>query len=240
MDERRAGERLHVGGDDLGVIGHHRAVVMVIAQVLVEVIAHAGVKNRVHAFIQQRLHMAVHQLCRVAGGIGRNGGLPQVVQRLGGLGRNRHAEAQRGQKRVPEGQQLVEVQPHRQPDVLARALHAAVLGEQLALVVVKIVSLLRALGAQGLGALVAADELFAAGKGIDGQAAVVGTAVAGDGLHLMGKGFKLFGREQGAALRLLMRHGVERRAHRAHDAGERGADDVVANLLLEGAQHRVV
>ena len=213
---------------------------MVVAQVLVEVVAHAGVEDGVNARVHQRLHVAVHQLGGIAGGVRRDGRLPQVVELLGGLGRELDAEAQGGKEGVPEGQQLVEVQPHGQADGLPRAGLVAELRKLLALVVVEVVALGAALRGQRLGALVAADELLAVGKGVDGQAAVVGAALAGDGLHLVGEVLQLLGSQQRAALALAVRAGVERGAHRAHQTRQRGADDVAADLLLKGAQHGVV
>ena len=64
---------LDIGGNDLRVIGDDRAVIVVIAEVFVKVIRHAGVEHCVHALVKQRFHVAVHQLCREARRIGRNG-----------------------------------------------------------------------------------------------------------------------------------------------------------------------
>ena len=49
VDKIDFAHRGHIRGDDLGIIGNHRAVVVVVAQLLVQVIAHAGVEDGVHA-----------------------------------------------------------------------------------------------------------------------------------------------------------------------------------------------
>ena len=55
-----------VGGDQVGVVGHHRTVVVVVADALVKVIAHAGVEDGIHTLLQQAQHMTVYQLSRIA------------------------------------------------------------------------------------------------------------------------------------------------------------------------------
>ena len=55
-----------VGVQHLRVIGHHRAVVVVVPQVLVQVVAHAGVEDGVWLHFQQGFDVAVHQLGGIA------------------------------------------------------------------------------------------------------------------------------------------------------------------------------
>ena len=51
----------HVRGDDLGIIRHDRAIIMVVAQMLVHVVAHAGVEDGLYALLDEIIDMAVHQ-----------------------------------------------------------------------------------------------------------------------------------------------------------------------------------
>ena len=105
----------------LGVIGHHRAVVVVVAQVLVQVVAHAGVEDGVDALLAQPLDMAVAQLGREAGRVAGDG----VPGRSGTAcgwrtGLTVTSKPSLVNKRMPEGQQLVHIQAQRDADVAAR------------------------------------------------------------------------------------------------------------------------
>ena len=77
------------GGDvhpqQVGVVGHHGAVVVVVRQVLVKVVGHAGVEDGVHPLLQQGHHVAVEELGRVAHRVRGDGLLPLDVQAPGGL-----------------------------------------------------------------------------------------------------------------------------------------------------------
>ena len=99
-----------VTGDDLRVIGHHGAVVVVLAQALVDVVGHAGVEDSVQPQLGEELDVAVGQLCREAGGIAGDGPLPFQIQVPAGEGAMVHGEAQLRKESVPEGQQLPHIQ----------------------------------------------------------------------------------------------------------------------------------
>ena len=93
--------------------------------------------------------------------------------------------------------------------------------------------------AQGTGTAVAGDKAAAAVKLVDGQAAVVGAAVAGDGFGGVLEGLQFF---VGEDLALLQRQilGGQCRAEGAHQTGDGGTGDVAAQLLLKGPEHCVV
>ena len=57
------------------VIGHHRAVIVVVAQTLVNVVSQTGVEDGIQVHLAQGLDVAVAQLGREAGGIAGDGGL---------------------------------------------------------------------------------------------------------------------------------------------------------------------
>ena len=238
-------DKLHVlqGGDvgvqHLGIIGHHRAVVMVVPQVLIQVVAHAGVEDGVGLLVQQGLDVAVHQLGRVAYGIRGDGVLAPEVELAVAFRGVEHPKAQLGEEGVPEGVQLEHVQAHGDADGAPGAGAGLVGVQKLPLVVVHVVLGGGALLFQGLVAAVARDVPGAVREGVHRQAAVVFAAVAGDGPYLMGEGSKLLRPDDGAVAPALLL-GVEGRAVGAHQPGDGGPDDVLANLLLKGPQHRVV
>ena len=82
--------------------------------------------------------MAVAQLCREAGGIAGDGSLSGQIQPAGGHRAGVHRKAQARPEGVPEGQQLVEAQTHRDTDRTALAGHRLVAGQQLLLVGVEV------------------------------------------------------------------------------------------------------
>ena len=107
----------HVGADDERIVGHNRAVVMIVRvghEVLL--VAHARVEDGLDALVDQPLDMAVHQLGRVAdvfGGDGFDAGLEQLVGAAAG---NHYLEAKRGEQREPERVVLVHVEGARDAD----------------------------------------------------------------------------------------------------------------------------
>ena len=100
----------------LRVIGHHRAVVVILAQTLVDVVGHAGVENGIHSQLGQKFNVAVGQLRREAGGVAGDAPLPFQIQLPAGHGAVDHLEAQLREEGVPEGVQLPEVQAQGQTD----------------------------------------------------------------------------------------------------------------------------
>ena len=168
----------HVGADDERIVGHDRAVVVVVRvghEVLL--VAHARVEDGLDALVEQPLDMAVHQLGRIAdvfGGDGFDAGLEQLVGAAAG---DHHLEAQRGEQREPERVVLVHVEGARDADFATGGglVGKPAVGEAtLVLVVVQV----RAVGALLLGvaaafAAVAGYEARAVGERGDGELAVV-------------------------------------------------------------------
>ena len=168
----------HVGADDERIVGHNRAVVMIVRvghEVLL--VAHARVEDGLDALVDQPLDMAVHQLGRVAdvfGGDGFDAGLEQLVGAAAG---DHHLEAQRGEQREPERVVLVHIEGARNADLATSGLlvgQTAVGEATLVLVVVQV----RTVGTLLLGvaaafAAVAGHEARAVGECGDGELAVV-------------------------------------------------------------------
>ena len=88
----------HIGPDDLGIISHDGAVVMVVPQPLVKVVGHAGIKDGLHPFVEQGLHVSMQQLGRVADRVGGNGALALDVELTAGLRGEHHVEVQLGEE----------------------------------------------------------------------------------------------------------------------------------------------
>ncbi len=231
----------HVGGQQLGVVGHHRAVVVVVADALVVVVGHAGVPDGVHPLLHQGLHVAVEQLGGVAHRVRGDGVLSLQVELPGGLGGEDHLEVEPGEEGEPEGQVLVHVQAEGDADAApgAVALPLALHGPELLVLVVHQVGHLHLLLAQGAGAAVARDEAPPAVEGVDGEGAVVGAQVAGGRLGGVGEGLQGLGVQQGALLQVEV-PGGQGGAEGAHEAGDGGPGDVPAQLQLKGPEDGVV
>ena len=116
INEFRVLQTVAVARQNLRVVGHHRAVVVVLAQTLVDVVGHAGVENGVHAQLGQKFNVAVGQLRREAGGVAGDAPLPLQIQLSTGHGAVDHLKAKFREKCVPEGIQFPEVQTQGQPD----------------------------------------------------------------------------------------------------------------------------
>ena len=184
----------HVGPQQFGIVGYHRAVVVVVPGMLVEVVGHAGIKDGGAALFQQTDDVPVHELGRIADRGGGDGGLTPAVQPPGAFLGQHHLKAQSGEKGVPEGEVFVHVQSEGQADLAPLAAAARELAQLFVFVFRQIGQGLRALP-QGLLAPVAGQVPAAGIKGVDGQGAVVGAAAAGGGIGLVGEVGQLLGGE---------------------------------------------
>ena len=244
VEQRNLGQFGAVALQHLGVVGHHRAVVVVVAQVFVQVVAHAGVEHRVHALLGQPMDVTVAELGREAGGIAGDGGLSGLVELAAGEGADHHLEAQFRKQGMPEGQQFIHIQAEGNADPgpgMFRRRGVAVVLQQLKLVGVEVQILVVGLAGDRLVAAVARDEPLAVRKDVDGELAVVAAAVALHGLDGLAEVFQLrLGQYRAVGVFPGAGHAVEGGAVGAHQTGDVGADDLHAHLLLEGAQHRFV
>ncbi len=181
----------HIGADYFRVIGHDRAVVMVVAEMFVKVIRHAGVENIFDPCVHQRLHMAVHQLRGEAYRVGGNGGLTFDVKFAARKRGENDFKTELCEKRMPERQQFIHVQPHRNADLSARALDGEIGAQKVQLIGVHVE--LSSAGAlcHRFFTAVAADEAPVPAEDIDGQAAVVAAQTAVGHFYFMLEVFKL-------------------------------------------------
>ena len=244
VDELR---RLQLGAvalEHLGIVGHDGAVIVVVAQVLVQVVAHAGVEDRVHALLTQPVNVAVAQLGREAGRVAGDRRLTALVQLAVGEGADDDLKAEAAEQRVPERQQLVHIQAQRDADAPAgagRGCCLAVAVQQLELVGVEVQVLVVGLAGHGLVAPVAGDKALAIGKNVDGQLAVVAAPLTLHGVDLLAEMLQLqLGQHGAAGVRACLGLAVQGRAVSAHQARNVGTDDVDAHLLLKGAEHSLI
>ena len=100
----------------LRIVGNDRTVIVVGRAFFIEVVGHARIEDRVHALFEQVLDVAVHQLCRIANRIGRDGMLSLHVHIAGGNVAEDGLEAELTQECRPERQQLEVIQSERQTD----------------------------------------------------------------------------------------------------------------------------
>ena len=115
-----------VAAEDLGVVGDDRAVVVVVAEVLVEVVGHAGVEYGVNAHFHERLYVPVRQLGREADSIAGNCRLPFQVERPAGHRTVINCKAELCKKRIPEGVELPHIEAERYAYFRPAALHGLV------------------------------------------------------------------------------------------------------------------
>ena len=235
-------QRRHIGVQQLGVIRHDRAVIAVGRTAFVQIVGHAGIEDRVHALVEQVLDVAVHELCRIAHGIRRDGMLALHVHIAGGHVREHGLKAERAQEGGPERGQLVEVQAKGQAERcnrvwVARGRAVALELFQLPLVQVGQVGLFGA--AERALAAVARDIAAAAAEIVDGQAAMVFAQAAARGFDRVQEGREHVRSDQGG-LRGAVVLGVQRSAVGAHQARDGRAGHIAADLLLERAQDCVV
>ena len=243
IDELFALQFRAVSCQNLRVVGHHRAVIVVIAQALVHIVGQAGVEDGVQLHLAQRLDVAVAQLCREAGGIAGDGSLSGQIQPAGGHRAGVHRKAKARPEGVPEGQQLVEAQTQRDADGAALAGHRLVACQQLLLVGVQVQAVILALASNRLVAAVAGDELAAIGKGVDGQLAMVAAAAALDTDHLLCKAFQflLVHHCRGSLVVFVaLAQAVQGSAVSTHQTGNVRPDDFHAHLLFKGAEYRFI
>ena len=244
VDELR---RLQLGAvalEHLGIVGHDGAVIMVVAQVLVQVVAHAGVEDRVHALLTQPVNVTVAQLGREAGRVAGDRRLTALVQLAVGEGADDDLKAEAAEQRVPERQKLVHIQAERDADLAAAVRGGcclAVAVQQLELVGVEVQVLVVGLAGHGLVAPVAGDKALAIGKNVDGQLAVVAAPLTLHGVDLLAEMLQLqLGQHGAAGVRACLGLAVQGRAVSAHQARNVGTDDVDAHLLLKGAEHSLI
>ena len=244
-DEGDAAGLRHIGADDLRVVGHHRAVIMVIPQLLIQVVGHTGVKDGLYLLGNEGLHMAVHQLGGEADGVRRDGVLPGKVQLPAAEGAGDHLKAQLGEEGVPEGQQLKDIKAHGQPQLSPGSGHRAVALELLQLPLAKVQGIVRLPVGDGPLAPVAADVPSAAAEGVHRQAAVVGAEAAAHPLGLVVEVLYLPRAQDAAAAWLppgkgVPLDGVKGGAVGPHQPGDVGAHHLHPQLLLEGPEDGVV
>ena len=228
---------VHIAAEKLRVVGHHGAVVVVVAPALVHVVGKAGVEDGVHAPLQQHLHVPVHDLGRITGGVRGDGELSLLIDAPGGEAGDLHLEPQAGKEGVPQGQELIHAQGQGQSDGPPDVRPRPEARQRLPLPGVEAGELLGIGEAQALLALVAGDVLLPAAEAVNGQAAVVGTALTDSRLGGVGEAPEGLRRDEGALLQV---HGVQRRAVGPHEPGDGGADDLPAQLHLKGPEDGVV
>ena len=191
VDKIDFAHRGHIRGDDLGIVGNHRAVVVVVAQLLVQVIAHAGVEDGFDALADEPIDMAVHQFGRETDGVRRNGRLPGDIQLAAGKWGNGHIKPEIGKQRVPEGQKLIQIQAEGQADCSAGSVFSPVVhqgGELFLLVGIQIQAAAALFSGDRTVTPVAADETPAGAEIVNRQPAVVFAQAAARLAHLMGEG----------------------------------------------------
>ena len=240
---------------DIHRIGSDDGAVVVIAGILelLSLIRHAGIEDGLDPLRDQPFNVTVGDLGRVAFRFGRNGFDPQLIDPMRTGRREDDPVLQFCEERMPEGIQLIHIQDTRDTDdaALRLILRKGLSAEQeflLEFIEIRQVVLIL-LQTQSALAAVAGDELPASGEPVDGQAAVVGAALALGVVSGISQGVDLVDGQHGRLLRLsaffviiLMEAlpGDQARAERTHDAGDIRTDGFTACGLLERAKYAVI
>ena len=243
VDELLAFQLGAVAGEDFGIVGHDGAVVVVVAQTLVDVVGQAGVEDGVQMHLGQGLDVAMAELGREAGGVAGDGSLTSQIEAAAGHRAGVDGKAELCPEGVPERQQLVHIQAERDADGAALSGHGLIAGQKLLLVGVEVEAVVLALAGDGLVAAVAGNELAAIGEGVDGELAVVAAAAALDADDFLVEVLQLFLAHHGGgglAVLVALAQTEEGRTVSAHQTGDVGADDLDAHLLLEGAEDGLI
>ena len=211
---------------------------------LLMLIEHAGVEDGPDALIDEPLDVTVGQLGGVALGLRGDGLHALFVNFAGGERRQHHPEAQFLKEGGPEGVVFIHIQHSGNADGAPGGFvffQRRVIEQPLALVQHQIGGLLPLVAATGtLFTAVAADVLSAAGELVDGEHTVVGAAAAAHGRCGVGQIQNVIQGQHGGFLPGVVAPGHQRRAKRAHEAGNVRAGGVHAGNFLKGPQHRLI
>ena len=106
---------IHISCDHFRIRCHDRAVVVIRRiTVFLAFIVDARVEDEVHILLSsQPFDVPVHQLCRIARRIGRNGLHAALIKLLAGFRRKHHPESQLREERMPERIIFIHVQHPR-------------------------------------------------------------------------------------------------------------------------------
>ncbi len=228
-----------VGGDD-------GTVVMVVGvRKLVPLIGNTGIEDQFHSLLDQPGHMPMGQLCRIAFGLAGDGFNAQLINLpVRGRGEN-NPVAQLRKEGVPEGVVFVHIQHpgnSDDPSFCLVCFQGSPAEEQFVFEIIEVwnVFLILFLADAPLAA-VSADKLTAAGEAVDGQAALVGTALAlGHGGGKLQAVDLIDGEHGGLHAVAVALPGDQSRAEGPHDAGDIRADGLAVRDFLKASKHRVV
>ena len=237
---------VQIVGDYFRIRCHNRAVEMIRrTRIFVPFEIQARIEDELISVVHQPLHMAVYQFRRIACRIRRNCFDAQLVDFLRGSRGQLHPEFQIRKEPEPERVVLVHVQnpwnSHSSPlrlHFIQRMIPKQTL--ELILVQVRQLVLLRCVPGTFLAA-VSRDETLSVAEHIDGQQALILTAVASSVIVLHLEMIQLFpaqdGRLRSFHIVFLCDNGT---AVGTHQSGDVRPDHVLSDNLFEAAEHRII
>ena len=110
---------LHVGGNDLWIVGDNRTVIIVVGVFLPHVVGHARIENGRNLLVKQGLNCGMDKLGWEADRIGRNRILRLLIFFQRSKPGGHDLKAQFSEEGVPERKQFHHVQRQRQADFAA-------------------------------------------------------------------------------------------------------------------------
>ena len=250
--DRAVPDPVHVVQDHLGIRGHDGTVEMIPgARVLAPAVRQARVEDEGHSFLEEPADVPVHELARVADGLGRDCLHPRLVECPGGAGRKAHGESQPGKDGEPERVVLVEIEHPGDAHDSARSLVSVegLVAEQPCVFPCEEIGKGLALWSRRQGAsrarapfaAVAGNERPAVGEPGDREQAVV---LAGPAALQRNAGAQALqrGEPEHPRARVRVRAGAreERRAVGAHQARDVGPHGFTPRDELEGPRHGIV
>ena len=213
---------------------------MVVAFVFVNVKGQPGIEDRVHALVEQLLDMSVHQLRGITGGVGRDRELTFLIDLSGGKAGGNHLKAQRIKDRKPQRIEFIHSQSKRQTDLIF-SFFRLIRRQEISLEFIEVgqTFIVGDFDPRAFFTLIARNQTFLAVEDVNGQAAVVGTALADSRLRLVNQRFDFaFAHHTGVSEAVRLR--VQRRAERAHQTRDIGTGNVSADFFLKASEHRIV
>ena len=237
---------IHVVGDDLGVRGHDRAVVVIrLLRILYSFIVDARVEDELLSVLRQPLDVPVDDLRRIARCVGRNRIHSQFIDGLAGLRRENDSVAELRPEGKPERIVLIHVQDARDAHFSSGSILCVerfVLEQPFEFILVEIRELTvgRFRFAFSLFAAVSGDQTAAVRELVDGQQAVVLTPFAPRCRCLYFEVVQFISLEKRRFSALVIAPRDKGCAECSHQSGNVRTHDILTQDLLNGAEHGFV
>ena len=239
---------IHISCDHFRIRCHDRAVVVIRRiTVFLAFIVDARVEDPVHILLSsQPFDMPVHQLCRIARRIGRNGLHAALIKFLAGFRRKNHPESQLREERMPERIIFIHVQhprdTHRSASCFITAQRfISKQSFQFIFIQVRQLMIRRLYFSFATLAAISGKEPRSIVELVDGHQTVVFTSAAPHMTGFYRKCIQCFQFQQRGHISFSSLFACDQRcAICSHKSCDVRTDDLLAQDILNGTQYRVV